>query len=234
MSDENIPDKKIANENVIDLKKLLEEVAQNSESTLFEPPKKDGDAAKINTLINRAMRLLAQRDHGETELRRKLLIPPMPFVKPQNKKSSWASRKKPAQNEFAEEEAVRAKPEPRPVPEDIPEEHVQAVIDYCYQHQWLDDAKFASRYISGRSHKGYGAQRIRSELLQKGVDKEIITVALENTDVDWCALARDLAVRKFGENLPTDWKEKSKVLRYLLYRGFFQEEIQSIYRDFDD
>ncbi|WP_208642913.1 recombination regulator RecX [Rahnella woolbedingensis] len=188
----------------------------------------------MNMLINRAMRLLAQRDHGETELRRKLLIPPMPFVKPQNKKSSWSSRKKPAQNDFAEEETVRAKPELRPVPEEIPEEHVQAVIDYCYQHSWLDDAKFASRYISGRSNKGYGAQRIRSELLHKGVDKEIITVALENTDVDWCALARDLAVRKFGENLPTDWKEKSKVLRYLLYRGFFQEEIQSIYRDFDD
>ncbi len=229
MSDENLPDKKI-----IDLKRLLEEVAQNSESTLFEPQKKDGDAAKINTLINRAMRLLSQRDHGEAELRRKLLIPPMPFVKPQNKKSSWSSRKKPEHNEFADEETVRAKPAPRPVPEEIPEEHVQTVIDYCYQHHWLDDAKFASRYISGRSHKGYGAQRIRSELLQKGVDKETIQVALENTDVDWCVLARDLAVRKFGENLPTDWKEKSKVLRYLLYRGFFQEEIQSIYRDFDD
>ena len=229
MTVENVSDKKI-----IDLKRLLEEVAQNSESTLFEPQKKDGDAAKINTLINRAMRFLSQRDHGEAELRRKLLIPPVPFVKPQNKKSSWSSRKTPEQNDFADEERVRAKPEPRPVPEDIPEEHVQAVIDYCYQHHWLDDAKFASRYISGRSHKGYGAQRIRSELLQKGVDKDIIAGALENTDVDWCILARDLAVRKFGENLPTDWKEKSKVLRYLLYRGFFQEEIQSIYRDFDD
>ncbi len=229
-----MPGEKIPNEKTIDLKKLLEEVAQNSDSGLFEPQKKDGDAAKINTLISRAMRLLAQRDHGETELRRKLLIPPMPFVKPQNKKSSWSSRKKQAQNEFAEEDIVRAKPEPRPVPEEIPEEHVQAVIDYCYQHQWLDDAKFADRYISGRSNKGYGAQRIRSELMQKGVDKEIITTALENTEVDWCILAREIAVRKFGENLPTDWKEKSKVLRYLLYRGFFQEEIQSIYRDFDD
>ncbi|UJD87960.1 recombination regulator RecX [Rahnella aquatilis] len=227
-------DEKAPNEKIIDLKKLLEEVAQNSESTLFEPPKKEGDAAKINTMMNRAMRLLSQRDHGEAELRRKLLTPPMPFVKPQNKKNSGLSRKKPEQNAFADEEVVKGKPEPRPVPEAISEEHVQAVIDYCYQHHWLDDAKFASRYISGRSHKGYGAVRIRSELLQKGVDKEIITVALENTDVDWCVLARDLAVRKFGENLPTDWKEKSKVLRYLLYRGFFQEEIQSIYRDFDD
>ncbi|AVF37515.1 recombination regulator RecX [Rahnella sikkimica] len=188
----------------------------------------------MNTLISRAMRLLSQRDHGEAELRRKLLIPPVPFVKPQNKQSRWPSRKRPDDNAFDEDNPVKVRPEPRPVPEEILEEHVQAVIDYCYQHHWLDDAKFASRYISGRSNKGYGAQRIRSELLQKGVDKEIISTALEETEVDWCVLARDIAVRKFGENLPKDWKEKSKVLRYLLYRGFFQEEIQSIYRDFDD
>ncbi len=225
---------KAPNQNVIDLKRLLEEVEQNSESTLFAPQEKDANAAKINALISRAMRLLSQRDHGEAELRRKLLIPPVPFVKPQNKQSRWSSRKRPDENAFDEDNAVKARPEPRPVPEEIPEEHVQAVIDYCYQHHWLDDAKFASRYISGRSNKGYGAQRIRSELLQKGVDKEIISTALEETEVDWCVLARDIAVRKFGENLPKDWKEKSKVLRYLLYRGFFQEEIQSIYRDFDD
>lgn len=226
---------KSSNGNTIDLQKLLEQVEQESAaSSLFAPQEKDADAAKINSLMNRAMRLLSQRDHGEMELRKKLRTPPVPFVKPANKKSSWSSRKRPAQNEFAEENIVRAKPEPRPVPEEIPEEHVQAVIDYCYQHHWLDDAKFADRYISGRSNKGYGAQRIRSELMQKGVDKEIITTALENTEVDWCILARELAVRKFGEDLPTDWKEKSKVLRYLLYRGFFQEEIQSIYRDFDD
>jgi len=225
---------KASSQKVIDLKRLLEEVEQNSESTLFAPEKKEGDTAKINVLMNRAMRYLSQRDHGEAELRRKLLTPPVPFVKPANKKSSWSARRKPEQNDFADQDIEKAKPEPRPVPEEISEEHVQAVIDYCYQHHWLDDAKFASRYISGRSNKGYGAQRIRSELMQKGVDKETITAALEATEVDWCVLARDIATRKFGENLPTDWKEKSKVLRYLLYRGFFQEEIQSIYRDFDD
>lgn len=230
MSDENMP-----NEKKVDLQKLLEQVEQESVvSSLFTPQEKDADASKINTLMNRAMRLLSQRDHGEMELRKKLRTPPIPFTKPANKKSNWSSRKRPAQNEFADDDVVKVKTEPRPVPEEIPEEHIQAVIDYCYQHQWLDDAKFADRYISGRSNKGYGAQRIRSELMQKGVDKEIITTALENTEVDWCLLARDLAERKFGEDLPTDWKEKSKVLRYLLYRGFFQEEIQSIYRDFDD
>ncbi|MFZ4833008.1 recombination regulator RecX [Rouxiella sp. Mn2063] len=173
----------------------------------------------MNTLTARAMRLLGQRDHGEEELRRKLMTPPQPFVRPSSAKN-W---RKPPQM-----------PAEKSAPEEINAEHVQQVIEYCYQHGWLDDNKFASRYISGRSNKGYGAQRIRSELQQKGVDKEIVNIALENSEVDWSLLAYDVATRKFGQPLPTDWKEKSKVFRYLLYRGFFQEEIHAIYRDFAD
>ncbi len=220
--------------NAVNLEKRFQDDETQKDSTLFAPAK-ESDAGKINALISRAMRLLSQRDHGEMELRRKLLTPPVAFSKPSYSKPAKTSGGKSTLSFSKEwqEEDVQKKTE-RQIPEEISPEHVQAVIDYCYQHNWLDDAKFADRYISGRSNKGYGAQRIRSELQQKGVDKEIITTALENTEVDWCAIARDLAVRKFDEPLPTDWKEKSKVMRYLLYRGFFNEEIQSIYRDFDD
>jgi regulatory protein len=227
----------MSDDKAVNLEKLLQEGGQEDNSSLF-PPAKESDAGKVNALISRAMRLLSLRDHGEMELRRKLLTPPVAFSKPSYAKPSHSS-KPPARKstlsfskEWQEEE--EQKKTQRQFPEDISPEHVQSVIDYCYQHNWLDDVKFADRYISGRSHKGYGAQRIRSELQQKGVDKEIIATALENSDVDWCVIARELAVRKFDEPLPTDWKEKSKVMRYLLYRGFFNEEIQSIYRDFDD
>ncbi len=188
-------------------------------SSLFSTTQ-DDQAKKLNNLIARAMRLLGQRDHGEAELRRKLLTPPQPFSRP----SSYKAR----QNPDSRRQAV-----PKEV-EEIDPDQVEEVIAYCYQHSWLDDAKFAGRYISGRSNRGLGAQRIRSELTQKGVDKEVIAQALEECEVDWCSKAYELATHKFGQPLPTDWKEKSKVLRYLLYRGFFQEEIQSIYRDFED
>lgn len=162
-----------------------------------------------NGLISRAMRLLSQRDHSEAELRRKLAAP-----------SFMANAK------FGNKS-----------PKDTPEEPVdpaiiEQVISYCYQHNWLDDRRFANSFIASRSRKGYGAQRIRSELMQKGVDKEIVQDALAECEIDWCEQAREIALRKFGDPLPVEWKDKAKVLRYLLYRGFFQEEIQSIYRDF--
>ncbi|MCX2958179.1 MAG: recombination regulator RecX, partial [Serratia symbiotica] len=56
--------------------------------------------------------------------------------------------------------------------------------------------------------------------------------ALADCDIDWCKQAKQVAQRKFGDVLPTDWKEKAKLQLYLRYRGFFQEEIQTIYRDF--
>lgn len=162
-----------------------------------------------NVLISRAMRLLSQRDHSEAELRRKLAA--QPFV---------------ANSRFGPQSSHNSSEEP------VNPALIEQVIAYCYQHNWLDDQRFANSFITGRSRKGYGAQRIRSELMQKGVEKEIVQAALTACDIDWCEQAKQVAQRKFGEPLPVEWKDKAKVQRYLLYRGFFQEEIQSIYRDF--
>ncbi|MGK2888101.1 MAG: hypothetical protein ACSLEN_00170 [Candidatus Malihini olakiniferum] len=41
-----------------------------------------------------------------------------------------------------------------------------------------------------------------------------------------------MATRKFGNVLPTDWKEKVKQQRYLLTRCFSHDEIQDIYANF--
>ncbi|AKP34451.1 recombination regulator RecX [Yersinia aleksiciae] len=165
----------------------------------------------MNDLLSRAMRLLSQRDHSESELRRKLAAQPF------SAKGNWGRR---------------ANSEGEKLTDDIDPKVIDQVIAYCYQHDWLDDSRFATSYINSRSRKGYGAQRIRSELMQKGVDKERIQAAFEISEIDWCMLAKEVAQRKFSETLPVEWKEKAKVQRYLLYRGFFQEEIQSIYNDF--
>ncbi|WP_208326289.1 recombination regulator RecX [Hafnia paralvei] len=138
------------------------------------------------------MRLLAQRDHSETELRRKLAA------------------------------------------QDVSEEDVEQAIAYCHEHHWLDDRRFAERYLVMRSQKGYGVQRIQQELGMKGIARELIHDAFASSDIDWCALAKQTAHRKFGQTLPQEWKEKAKVQRFLLYRGFFQEEIYAVFSNLSD
>jgi regulatory protein len=155
-------------------------------------------------LLDKATRILAMRDHSEHELRRKLSAAPT-FPGSQNTE------------------------QPAFTPEDI-----EKVIAWCYEHRFLDDAQFATRFIASRGRKGYGPQRIRQELKQKGIDRETSETAMMACEVDWQAMAQEMAERKFGEPLPSEWKERAKVQRFLLYRGFFMEDIQAIYRNFSD
>lgn len=75
---------------------------------------------------------------------------------------------------------------------------------------------------------------MRQELGQKGISREAIERAMRECEIDWAPLARDQAIRKYGEPLPVDFAEKVKVQRFLLYRGYLMEDIQTIWRNFDD
>lgn len=156
-------------------------------------------------LLDKVTRILAQRDHSEAEIRRKIAL-----------------------------SVQRAAYMKEAAPEPIDEEALEKVIAWCYEHDWLNDARFAERFIMSRSRKGYGPQRIRMELTQKGINRELSEIAFEKCEIDWSAQAFDIAERKFGLPLPTEWKEKAKVQRFLQARGFFSEDIQGVFRNFND
>lgn len=156
-------------------------------------------------LLDRATRILAMRDHSEAEFRRKIM-------------------QTDARAALRNEEQA----------EEIPAELLEQLVAWCYEHQWLDDVRFAQRFVVSRSRKGYGPQRIRMELTQKGIGRELAETTLAEAEIDWSAQAFDVAERKFGLPLPTEWKEKARVQRYLQAKGFFMEDIQSIFRNYSD
>lgn len=61
-----------------------------------------------------------------------------------------------------------------------------------------------------------------NDLLINDVEEETKTAAIteENYEVDWLAQAVEARVRKYGDTIPTDPKEKARQLRFLQYRGF--------------
>ncbi|WP_240629269.1 regulatory protein RecX [Pantoea rodasii] len=165
-------------------------------------------AASVPTysrLLDRAMRILAQRDHSRDELKRKL--------------------------QLSTQRAAYLKQEEN-VP--IPEELLEKVLDWCQESGWLNDQRFTERFIQSRARKGYGSQRVRMELQQKGISRDEINQAMMETEVDWSQSAADLAKRKFGDPLPQTWAEKSKVQRFLMSKGFMMEDIQAVFRNIDD
>lgn len=86
-------------------------------------------------------------------------------------------------------------------------------------HHYLDDSRLIEKEIKKQLAKRHGPSRIKQELRQKGLELLAIEQALEDLDVDWFELAEELRIKKFGDELPTDPKEKAKQIRYLQYRG---------------
>ena len=105
--------------------------------------------------------------------------------------------------------------------------HVQAEVEEILENleteNLLSDERFVESYLRQRGNKGYGPDRIRQELRQKGAPSELISIAFEATEQDWVALAREVRCKKFGPQGPGDFKEKSKQIRFLMYRGFSGE-----------
>ena len=91
------------------------------------------------------------------------------------------------------------------------------------------DQRFADSFVQSRINQGKGPVRIRLDLTQRGIADSTVEIALEEADQDWYALAREQRVKKFGEALPSDFKQKARQMRFLQYRGFEQDHIQSAF-----
>jgi regulatory protein len=97
----------------------------------------------------------------------------------------------------------------------------------------LDDARYATNYVSYGAARGHGPLRIASELKALELAGELIDSALAGGP-DWRALAREVRHRKFGPDPPADWTEKARQARFLQYRGFSSDHIRSaLGADFD-
>jgi regulatory protein len=91
------------------------------------------------------------------------------------------------------------------------------------------DQRFAESFVQSRISQGKGPVRIRMDLGQRGISDSTIEIALEEADPDWRALAREQRHKKFGATAPSDFKEKARQMRFLQYRGFEQDHIQSAF-----
>ncbi len=94
----------------------------------------------------------------------------------------------------------------------------------------LNDERFTENYIHYRVKKGFGPLRIKNELSEKGVDNEIVQNQIEEYESIWSELMEQQRNKKFGHEIPLDYKEKVKQARFLQNRGFAAELVMRLFR----
>ena len=113
---------------------------------------------------------------------------------------------------------------------DFPDEVIDRVINELINARLLSNERYAESYVRMRSGKGYGPARICLELKERGIDKLMVERTVAESEVEWHELAREVRERKFGANLPADFEQQAKQMRFLQYRGFSHAHINTILR----
>lgn len=102
----------------------------------------------------------------------------------------------------------------------------QAAVERLASEGWQDDERFAEALVRNRANGGYGPRHIRAELGTHGLDSDAVEAAMASYEGDFLSNARDLLVRRFGQEGPQDLPQRRKAADLLARRGFDGDTIR--------
>lgn len=99
-------------------------------------------------------------------------------------------------------------------------------LDELQAKGYLSEERAAQSLVHRRAAQ-YGAARLRQEMQDKGLARELIEQTLAGLKDSELARAREVWRRKF-EVLPTTPQERARQIRFLLARGFSGEVVRRV------
>ena len=106
---------------------------------------------------------------------------------------------------------------------DLPQEEKDKILDYLLDNRFVNDERFARSFVRGKiNQSGWGLNKIRFHLMQKGIAKETIDEALGQTDEDLYRqrLIDILKTKSKTIKAETDFEKKRKLAAYAMQKGF--------------
>lgn len=108
---------------------------------------------------------------------------------------------------------------------------VAGVVEQLVADRLLSDDRFTEAFVNARIRRGSGPHKIRAELRGRGIDDHLIDAGLRAHTGDWPDLARSVRERKYGADVPADYRERTRQMRFLQQRGFSTEQINAAFGD---
>ncbi len=110
-----------------------------------------------------------------------------------------------------------------------PEDTAEGAVEYVRSFGYIDDVRYASDYIRYHSSQGRGRNRIRLDLMKKGISDESFEEAWRKTEEDGLisnpgeAISALLDKKHFSPDM--ERAEKEKIAAFIMRRGFSSEDI---------
>ena len=118
---------------------------------------------------------------------------------------------------------------------DIPQESKDEILDYLLDNRFVNDERFARSFVRGKlNQSGWGMNKIRFHLLQKGIDKDMIDEALGQTDEEVYKqkLIDILKAKAKTVKAETDFERKRKLAAYAMQKGFEGALVWEVLKEF--
>jgi regulatory protein len=103
---------------------------------------------------------------------------------------------------------------------------VRAALASLIDQRYVDDARYAERFVVLRAQRGHGPLRIRRDLADLGLPASLVDTQLQSHG-QWPQLARAVLRKRFGAGAAGSWRDKARRARFLQYRGFGSDDIRS-------
>ena len=97
---------------------------------------------------------------------------------------------------------------------DISQEAKDKILEYLMENRFVNDERFAKSFVRGKiNQSGWGVNKIRFHLIQKGIDKELIDEVLGQTDEEFYRqrLVDVLKTKAKTVKADSDFEKKRKV-----------------------
>lgn len=119
---------------------------------------------------------------------------------------------------------------------DLPDEEKAKILDYLLDNRFVNDERFAKSFVRGKvNQSGWGLNKIRFHLMQKGIAKELIDEALGQTDEEVYRqrLVDILKAKAKTVKAENDFEKKRKLAAYALQKGFESNLVWEVLKGFE-
>jgi len=108
---------------------------------------------------------------------------------------------------------------------------VNQIIEKLRAQGLQSDDRFTEVFVHNRIEKGYGPVRIMQELRKRSISDDLINQFVNIHESKWEQRACQVRKKRFGQKLPTDFKDKARQSRFLQYRGFTSEQLRYAFNE---